>query len=189
MSQSRSLLPVKYAPTRRDLIGTGVMGTVYVVHFSRPLAHARHYTGWTGGDIRARMALHRAGYGGRLMASVQAAGISWSVVHAERGDRWRERQVKNQSSGARRLCWACRLEETVMAQGSVPYLQTRNRAHVAQFEGEGRWRSICGYQVRRAWPYVHWTSDARPARPWCPWCVSKVRTVAAAVLPELGEVA
>lgn len=164
------------------------MGTVYVVHFAQPLAHARHYTGWTQ-NLAQRMSQHRAGYGGRLMASVQAAGIPWFVTHTERGDRNRERQIKNRSSGARRLCWACKLEEVIVAQGSAAYLQTRNRAHVAQFEGEGQWRSICGYRVRRSWPCVNWTSDRRPALPWCPWCVSKVRAVAAAVLPELGEVA
>lgn len=184
MSAARSILPPRYAPTRRDLIGTGQPGVVYVVHFARPLAHARHYTGWTT-DLAKRMSLHRAGWGGRLMATVQAHGIPWSVVHTEVGDRYRERQIKNQSCGARRLCWACRLEENVMARGSAPYLQTRNRAHVAQFEGDGQWRSICGYGVRRSWPYVHWTSDFPPARPWCPWCVSKVRAVATAVLGEL----
>ena len=42
-------------------------GTVYLLHFDRPYAHARHYTGWTT-DLTTRLADHAAGHGARLLA-------------------------------------------------------------------------------------------------------------------------
>jgi hypothetical protein len=41
-------------------------GLVYLLHFSEPYQHARHYTGWTH-DLDARLQLHRAGRGARLL--------------------------------------------------------------------------------------------------------------------------
>jgi predicted GIY-YIG superfamily endonuclease len=184
MSAARSILPVRYAPTRPELVNTGQMGVVYVVHFARPLAHARHYTGWTT-NLQQRMSQHRAGFGGRLMATVQAAGIPWFITHTEVGDRNRERQIKNRSNGARRLCWACRVEEQVAAQGSVAFIQGPTRAHVARFEGQGAYSSICAYRLRRPWQFVRHTADGPPSVPWCGWCTSKVRAVATAVLGDL----
>lgn len=182
MSLARSILPPSYAPTRPELVGTGLQGTVYVVHFARPLAHAQHYIGWTV-DLGKRMAQHRAGWGGRLMASVQAAQIPWSVVHTEQGDRYRERQLKNRSSAARRLCWVCSIEEVAVAKGSVPYVETRARAHVVSFQGAGKpWVSICGYHVRRHWSAVRWAPSQPLQRSWCPWCTVKVEAMASAVL-------
>lgn len=184
MSAARSILPVSYAPTQPELVNTGVMGTVYVLHFARPLAHARHYIGWTQ-NLPKRLAQHRAGYGGRLMACVSASGISYDVVHTEAGDRNRERQMKNRSSAARRRCWVCSVEDRMAADGSVAYIQGRTRAHVAQFEGRGQWRSICGYRVVRWWQSVRHTGDGQPTLPWCPWCVARVRALSAAVLAEV----
>jgi hypothetical protein len=39
-------------------------GTVYLLHFSAPYRHARHYTGWTD-DLPARLTAHAAGRGAR----------------------------------------------------------------------------------------------------------------------------
>ena len=42
-------------------------GVVYLVHFTEPYRHARHYTGWTA-DLESRLAEHQAGRGARQEA-------------------------------------------------------------------------------------------------------------------------
>ena len=93
--------------TRRD-----VEGTVYLLHFSRPYRHARHYTGWAS-DLAARLADHADGHGARLTAVAKAAGITWTLARTWPGTRARERQLKNQG-GASRHCPACKKESTAM---------------------------------------------------------------------------
>ena len=51
---------------RFSMGGKAPGGVVYLVHFSEPYRHARHYTGWTV-DLDARLAEHRAGRGARLL--------------------------------------------------------------------------------------------------------------------------
>jgi hypothetical protein len=80
-------------------------GTVYLLHFDRPYKHARHYTGWAA-DLDARLALHGAGGGARLLAVVHAAGIGWALARTWPGGRARERQIKRQG-GASRCCPMC----------------------------------------------------------------------------------
>lgn len=177
MSRSRSLLPVKYAPTQRQLIGSGTIGTIYVVHFAQPLAHARHYIGWTQ-NLPARMSQHRAGYGGRLMAAVQAAGIDWTVSYTELGDRYRERQLKNQSSAARRFCWLCKVEKLIATSGFTPHVLTDRRAHVVYPLVGTTWQSICCQRVRRDVSQILWLPTAQqPRRPWCSFCLGKIRSL------------
>lgn len=84
----------------------GVRGTVYLLHFDQPLAHARHYTGWAK-DLEARMAAHLGGSGARLTAVVRAAGGGWTLALARSGDRYLERRLKRQG-GATRWCPVCR---------------------------------------------------------------------------------
>lgn len=86
--------------TRRD-----PTGTVYLLHFTVPYRHARHYTGWTA-DLDARLAEHAAGRGARLLAVVQQAGIGWSLARTWPGTRSRERALKRQG-GASRRCPLC----------------------------------------------------------------------------------
>ena len=62
------------------------IGTVYLLHFDRPYAHAGHYTGWTT-DLTARLAHHAAGHGARLLAVAQSAGIGWTLVRTWTGSR------------------------------------------------------------------------------------------------------
>lgn len=81
-------------------------GTIYLLHFQRPLAHARHYMGWTGGPLEARLDTHLAGHGARLLAVVQSAGITWQLARTWRGARDRERQIKRQG-GLSRSCPLC----------------------------------------------------------------------------------
>lgn len=89
-------------------VGTGVQGTVYLLHFSRPLHHAQHYLGWTR-DLFERGSAHQAGRGSPLVRAAIAAGIQVEVVRTWDGDRHLERQLKNRKN-ARRLCLVCRGE-------------------------------------------------------------------------------
>ena len=77
----------------------GEPGTCYLLHFSEPYQHARHYSG-SAADLQARLAEHEAGRGSRLLAVAKAAGITWTLARTWPGGRTRERQLKNQ--GARR---------------------------------------------------------------------------------------
>lgn len=82
---------------------------LYLLHFDTPLAHARHYLGYTrNGGLERRLAEHRAGNGARLMAVVQLAGITWELARTwPEGDRTLERRIKNQG-GLSRFCPTCR---------------------------------------------------------------------------------
>ena len=80
-------------------------GTVYLLHFDRPYAHAAHYTGWTT-NLAGRLAQHDAGHGARLLAVIRDAGIGWQLARTWTGPRSRERALKRQG-GASRRCPLC----------------------------------------------------------------------------------
>ena len=82
-----------------------IQGTIYLIHFSTPYKHAAHYLGWAE-DLESRLADHQAGRGARLMAVIKAAGIGWKLTRTWKGDRYRERQLKNQGS-SKRHCPEC----------------------------------------------------------------------------------
>jgi hypothetical protein len=82
-----------------------IQGTIYLIHFSTPYKHAAHYMGWAE-DLESRLADHHAGRGSRLMAVIKAAGIDWKITRTWKGDRYRERQLKNQGS-SKRHCPEC----------------------------------------------------------------------------------
>ena len=79
--------------------------TVYLLHFTRPYKHARHYMGSTN-DLIARIAEHRAGRGARLVEVIMQAGIDFVVARTWEGDRNTERRLKNRK-GSPRLCPIC----------------------------------------------------------------------------------
>lgn len=87
------------------------LGTIYLVHFERPFRHAKHYLGWTGGSLAERFARHRSlaplRRGSALLRAVFAAGIEFKVVRTWKGDRNRERRMKNDGHSAR-VCPVCR---------------------------------------------------------------------------------
>ncbi len=85
--------------------GAGTRGTLYLLHFSQPYRHARHYSGFAT-DLDARLADHQAGRGARLLQVAKAAGITWTLARTWPGDRTRERRLKNQG-GASRRCPEC----------------------------------------------------------------------------------
>jgi predicted GIY-YIG superfamily endonuclease len=78
---------------------------VYLLHFSEPYRHARHYLGSTD-NLERRLAEHRGGTGARLMEVVSEAGISFTLARTWPGGRQRERQLKKQG-GRSRLCPLC----------------------------------------------------------------------------------
>lgn len=83
-----------------------VPGTVYLLCFERPLAHARHYLGWAS-DLDRRLNEHRLGYGARLLAALIGAGIGWSVSRTWEGETRRfERALKNMKCTPR-MCPRC----------------------------------------------------------------------------------
>lgn len=86
-----------------------VYGVIYVIHFDRPLQHARHYIGWTRDWVtfKQRMSHHRSGNGAKLMKAVSEAGIEWRVTATYYADRNEERRMKK-NHGASRFCDACR---------------------------------------------------------------------------------
>ena len=109
-------------------------GTVYLLHFDTPLAHARHYLGWTAGDVEDRLEEHRTtmwsrlpepqvnaegkrytgiktGNGANLMGAVNAAGITWQLAQTWRGTRNTERRLKNRKH-ASRFCPICKKEHS-----------------------------------------------------------------------------
>lgn len=85
---------------------TGVLGTVYLIHFDQPYKHARHYCGWTT-DLEDRISEHRANRGSKLISVVNAAGITWHVARVwEEQDRNFERRLKLRG-GFSRECPTC----------------------------------------------------------------------------------
>lgn len=84
-------------------------GTVYLLHFTRPYKHARHYIGYSS-DLPNRLNAHSAGQGARLIAVIKAAGIDYEVARTWSGDRKLERKLKNTKHSAR-YCPICQREK------------------------------------------------------------------------------
>jgi hypothetical protein len=84
----------------------GQLGTLYLLHFDPPLAHARHYLGWAR-ELQPRLAAHRTGSGSPLIAAVVAAGSQIELARTwEPVDRHFERALKNRHETPR-LCPLC----------------------------------------------------------------------------------
>ncbi len=94
--------------------------TVYLLHFTSPYRHARHYLGYAE-DLAERLARHRAGNGARLVQVCAEHGIDFILARILRftqdrlweGGREKERELKRQKNG-RKLCPICaaKREET-----------------------------------------------------------------------------
>jgi predicted GIY-YIG superfamily endonuclease len=79
--------------------------TVYLLHFSTPLYHARHYLGSTS-NLDQRLDEHRRGQGARLLEVITELGIGFEVARTWTGDRKLERTLKARKN-APRLCPVC----------------------------------------------------------------------------------
>jgi predicted GIY-YIG superfamily endonuclease len=80
--------------------------TVYLLHFSQRYQHAGHYTGSTN-NLTKRLNQHAKGQGARLLAVVQAVGITWTLARTWEGGKQHERKIKRQG-GASRRCPICK---------------------------------------------------------------------------------
>lgn len=99
------------------------MDTVYLLHFDRPLAHARHYVGFTT-NLEGRLGRHENGRGSRLVDAVLEAGIGYTVVRTWPGrDRHFERKLKKRHNTPQ-LCPICnpniKLEENERPESDSP---------------------------------------------------------------------
>jgi predicted GIY-YIG superfamily endonuclease len=56
-----------------------IIGSVYLVHFTRRYHGKQHYLGFST-NVPARVKAHRAGRGAPLLAAVSKQGIPWRVV-------------------------------------------------------------------------------------------------------------
>lgn len=81
-------------------------GTVYLLHFHQPIAHARHYMGWTE-DLPGRLEAHAQGRGARLMEVARERGAGWTLARTWVGlTKAQERQLKRRRE-APLLCPLC----------------------------------------------------------------------------------
>lgn len=83
---------------------------VYLLHFTHPYKHARHYIGFaeTPATFERRIAHHKAGTGARLPKVVADTGGTFEVAEVwPDGDRNFERLLKNRH-GAGRFCPICK---------------------------------------------------------------------------------
>ena len=81
---------------------------VYLLHFSKPYKHARHYLG-SADDVNERLEAHRKGQGAILTQVAADAGITFEIARTWQGSRKEERQLKNRHN-APKLCPMCKLK-------------------------------------------------------------------------------
>jgi predicted GIY-YIG superfamily endonuclease len=84
------------------------VGTLYLLHFSRPYHHAKHYLGYTKyADVRRRVADHQKGRGANLTRHAVQSGIELYLAWSASGERVEERRLKRYSH-VNRWCPLCK---------------------------------------------------------------------------------
>ena len=79
---------------------------VYLLHFSEPYKHAKHYLGSAVNAVE-RLKHHKSeSCDVRLLRVVKAAGITFEIARIWKGDRRLERRLKGR--GLSRLCPICK---------------------------------------------------------------------------------
>jgi predicted GIY-YIG superfamily endonuclease len=68
--------------------------SVYILHLDSPLAHAKHYTGWSD-HVESRLDHHKNGTGARFTQVCNERGITYQLALVIDGDRTLERKLKN----------------------------------------------------------------------------------------------
>lgn len=93
-------------------------GRIYLLHFTQPFRHAKHYIGVTSLTVEARMARHRSSYGAKLLKMLLQDGGDFVVADVWEADSMREafaeeRRLKRLGGGARScsICAAAREAE------------------------------------------------------------------------------
>lgn len=93
-------------PPRRPGWGTA---TIYVLHFTKPIDHRKHYVGYTT-DLDRRLAQHRSGEGAKLVGAVMRSGGNFVLALALKVPFTRaqsvERYIKTHGSGMH-ICPLC----------------------------------------------------------------------------------
>ncbi len=90
---------------------------IYLLHFSTPFKHAKHYVGFVESPemLQARMGKHRRGSGAKLMRAVSNAGIDFLVARVwPNGDRNAERKIKKRKETPA-LCPVCNINAMALA--------------------------------------------------------------------------
>jgi predicted GIY-YIG superfamily endonuclease len=90
--------------------------TVYLLHFTKPYRHARHYLGYAG-DLAKRLNQHRHGAGARLPQVCAEHGIDFVVARTWPGGRDLERRLKLRKNSPK-LCPICAKE--IESKGRSP---------------------------------------------------------------------
>ena len=109
-------LPPTGRRRRIAAVNSGVPGWVFTVHLHQPIgagrpkvAQCQHYTGWCSEDGLARVLKELdAGTHCRVIRAAVRLGIAFELADFERGDRNRERQLKQRSATRSLICQAQR---------------------------------------------------------------------------------
>lgn len=92
------------------------MGYVYLLHFSKKLAHAQHYLGYAETSVVSRLAKHRSGGGAKILAACMKRGIKFRLARTwEEVDRNFERSLKNKKN-TKLLCPICKKQAQLLMQ-------------------------------------------------------------------------
>jgi hypothetical protein len=97
-------MPAKFR--RSDINPANKPGTVYLLHFSRPYKHCRHYIGFSEQPVDVRFAQHLNGHGSALTAAAREAGIEFTIARTWNADQSVEFILKSWAS-AKSLCPIC----------------------------------------------------------------------------------
>jgi len=98
-------MPSKFR--KADINWADKPGTVYLLHFSRPYKHCRHYIGFTERPVDARFAQHLNGHGSALTAAAEARGITFEIARTwDNVDQSLEFILKSRGE-SRKLCPIC----------------------------------------------------------------------------------
>lgn len=96
---------------------------VYLIHFSRPLFHAKHYVGFAEKSLDDRISKHLQNQGSKLLKAANKAEIDWEVVWVwNNGNRGFERWLKNKKNSCK-FCPIC-------SNHSAEYLENLYRVYL-----------------------------------------------------------
>lgn len=113
---------------------------IYILHIDPPLAHARHYVGWTKDeDVTRRVNEHLMQTGSRpskLIGAALAAGRKITLAGTIEGDRTMERQLKNRG-GASSYCPLCRMARNARSAELARARRARRRDETVHQKVDG----------------------------------------------------
>lgn len=85
--------------------------TVYLLHFSKPFGHARHYIGVVRTEsVEERLDRHRAGRGAKLTGYAASAGVDLIIARIWPNASFGLETKLKARGGASRLCPICKAQ-------------------------------------------------------------------------------